>query len=82
MNLGVDASRDEMCRTALARVVLALAQSAAKQLIPQPNSIDLTLKEISLDMAAVDALGLPWHAHDLAEGHGDVIWTTPMINLR
>jgi hypothetical protein len=59
----------------------ALAQSPAKQLIPQPNSIrvddvrlaivsnllNLAFKEKSLYLVSVDALGLSWHAHDFAE---------------
>ena len=62
----------EVCQAALAGLMLALAQSAAKQLVSQPNTVsvhnvrraisrnifDPTLKETSLDFGTVHAVGL------------------------
>jgi len=77
----VNATPDEIGQITLALLMLALAQSAVKSLIPQPNPIsvhnirlaivdnllNLALEEISLDFVAVDALGLSGQPHNFAE---------------
>ena len=71
---------DELAQVRLTRLECNIGQLAPKQLVSQTNAIgvdnisltivgdllDLSIEEVSLDVGSINAVGLPWQAHDSA----------------
>jgi hypothetical protein len=72
---------EELAQIRFTRLECNIGQLAPKQLVSQPNAIgvdditftivgdllDLAIEEVSLDLGAIHAVGLPWQAHDPAQ---------------
>ncbi len=71
---------DELAQIRLACLECIIGQLAPKQLVPQPNAIgvddisfaivgdliDLPIKEVTLDLGSINAVGHSWQSHNLA----------------